>query len=105
MSDTFKLFSWNVNGIRAVMRKNELLPFIEREKPDVLCIQELKGTKEQAKLELPEGYNEFWYPADKPGYSGTALFTKLTPLQVIDGFPEAIIKKYGVTGDTFGDPN
>jgi len=100
-----KLYSWNVNGIRAVMRKDTLLPFIEQEQPDVLCIQELKGTKEQAKLELPKEYSEFWYPADKPGYSGTAIFTKLKPLQVVDGFPENIIKKYSVTGDTFGDPN
>lgn len=100
-----KLYSWNVNGIRAVIRKNELLPFIEREQPDVLCLQELKGTKEQAALQLPPEYNEFWYPADKPGYSGTAIFSKLKPLQVVNGFPEDIIKQYGVTGDTFGDPN
>lgn len=100
-----KLYSWNVNGIRAVMRKNELLPFIEREQPDILCIQELKGTKEQAALELPKNYNEFWYPADKAGYSGTALFSKLKPLQVVNGFPQEIIKQYKVTGDTFGDPN
>jgi exodeoxyribonuclease III len=103
-----KLFSWNVNGIRAVQRKNELLPFIEREQPDVLCIQELKGSKDQAVKEgfqLPQDYSEFWYPADKPGYSGTAIFSKLKPLQVVNGFPEDIIKEYGVTGDTFGDPN
>ena len=100
-----KIYSWNVNGIRAVLRKDAFLPFIKQEQPDILCIQELKGTKEQAALELPEGYNEFWYPAEKPGYSGTAMFTKLKPLQVVDGFPEDIIKRYGVTGDTFGDPN
>jgi len=100
-----KIYSWNVNGIRAVLRKDAFLPFIKQEQPDILCIQELKGTKEQAALELPEGYNEFWYPAEKPGYSGTAMFSKLKPIQVIDGFPEDIIKKYGVTGDTFGDPN
>jgi exodeoxyribonuclease-3 len=100
-----KIYSWNVNGIRAVIRKNELLPFIEREQPDILCIQELKGTQEQAALKLPEGYSEFWYPADKPGYSGTAIFTKLKPLQVVNGFPQEIIDKYSVTGDTFGDPN
>jgi exodeoxyribonuclease-3 len=105
MGIMLKIYSWNVNGIRAVMRKNELLPFIEREQPDILCIQELKGTKEQALLELPTGYNEFWYPADKPGYSGTAIFSKPKPLQVVNGFPEDIIEKYGVTGDTFGDPN
>lgn len=100
-----KIYSWNVNGIRAVIRKNEILPFITKEQPDILCIQELKGNQEQAKLELPKEYNEFWYPADKPGYSGTAIFSKLKPLQVINGFPEEIIAKYKVTGDTFGDPN
>jgi exodeoxyribonuclease-3 len=103
-----KLYSWNVNGIRAVLRKNEFLPFIEKEQPDAVCIQELKGSNEQAVKEgfkLPEGYHEFWYPADKPGYSGTAIFSKLQPLQVVNGFPEDIIKQYGVTGDTFGDPN
>ncbi len=103
-----KIYSWNVNGIRAVLRKNEIIPFLEREQPDVLCIQELKGSKEQAEKEgfkLPEGYNEFWYPADKPGYSGTAIFSKLKPLQVVNGFPQDIIDEYKVTGDTFGDPN
>jgi exodeoxyribonuclease III len=102
---SIKIFSWNVNGIRAVIRKNEIVPFIEKEQPDVLCIQETKGTQAQAALELPEGYSEFWYPAEKAGYSGTAMFTKLTPLQVINGFPQDIIKDYAVTGDTFGDPN
>jgi len=103
-----KIYSWNVNGIRAVLRKNELVPFIEREQPDILCVQETKGTPEQAHkqgFDLPEGYSEFWYPAEKPGYSGTAIFTKLTPLSVTDGFPQDIIDEFGVTGDTFGDPN
>jgi exodeoxyribonuclease-3 len=104
-TDMIKLFSWNVNGIRAVMRKNELLPFIEKEQPDAICLQELKGTEEQAKLELPEDYTEFWYPAEKAGYSGTAIFTKLKPLQAINGFPHSIIEEYKVPGDTFGDPN
>lgn len=100
-----KLYSWNVNGIRAVLRKDVFLPFIAQEQPDVLCIQETKGTPEQAKLTLPEGYNEFWYPAEKAGYSGTAIFTKLEPLQVVNGFPQDIIDQYKVTGDTYGDPN
>lgn len=103
-----KLYSWNVNGIRAVVRKNELIPFIEREQPDVLCVQETKGTQEQAGKEglvLPDGYSEFWYPAEKAGYSGTAMFTRLQPLSTLSGFPQDIIDRYGVTGDTFGDPN
>ena len=100
-----KIYSWNVNGIRAVIRKNELLPFLDKESPDILCIQELKGTQEQAKLELPKEYNQFWYPAEKPGYSGTAIFSKLKPLQVVNGYPQEIIKQCNVEGDTFGDPN
>lgn len=100
-----KLYSWNVNGIRAVLRKNEFLPFIEREQPDVLCIQETKGTREQAAMEVPAGYTEFWYPAVRPGYSGTAMFSKIAPIAVTNGFPQDIIDKYKVTGDTFGNPN
>jgi len=99
-----KIYSWNVNGIRAVLKKNALQPFLDAEQPDILCLQETKARQEQVELELP-GYRQFWYSADKPGYSGTALFTKEEPLQVVDGFPEDIIEQYGVTGDTFGDPN
>ncbi len=100
-----KLYSWNVNGIRAVIRKNELLPFIEKEQPDIVGLQETKATQGQAALSLPKEYSEFWYSADKPGYSGTALFSKIAPLKIINGLPEDIIKQYKVTGDTFGDPN
>ncbi|HET6924774.1 MAG TPA: exodeoxyribonuclease III [Candidatus Saccharimonadales bacterium] len=99
-----KLYSWNVNGIRAVLRKDALLPFIKKEQPDVLCLQETKAKDHQVELELP-GYEQFWYSAEKPGYSGTAIFSKTKPLRVIDGFPQDIIKKFGVTGDTYGDPN
>jgi exodeoxyribonuclease-3 len=103
-----KLYSWNVNGIRAVVRKGLWQPFIEQEQPDILCIQEIKGNRDQAVKEgftMPAEYEEFWYPADKPGYSGTAIFSKVKPLQTVSGFPEDIIKQFGVTGDTFGDPN
>ena len=99
-----KLYSWNVNGIRAVIKKNALQPFLDKEQPDVLCLQETKAKQEQVELALP-GYHQFWYSADKAGYSGTAIFSKIKPLHVVNGFPEHIIKKYGVTGDTFGDPN
>jgi exodeoxyribonuclease-3 len=99
-----KIYSWNVNGIRAVLRKDALQPFLDKEQPDILCLQETKAKQEQVEFELP-GYNQFWYSADKPGYSGTAIFTREKPLQVIDGYPEDIIRKYGVTGDIFGDPN
>ncbi len=99
-----KIYSWNVNGIRAVLKKNALQPFLDTEQPDILCLQETKAKQEQVELELP-GYQQFWYSADKPGYSGTAIFSKQKPLQIVDGFPEDIIEQYGVTGDTFGDPN
>lgn len=99
-----KIYSWNVNGIRAVVRKELFEPFIADEQPDILCLQETKARSDQIELELPD-YTQFWYSADKPGYSGTAIFTKIPPLQVIDGFPEDIIKRFDVSGDIYGDPN
>jgi len=99
-----KIYSWNVNGIRAVVKKNALQPFLDAEQPDILCLQEVKAREEQAELDL-DGYRAFWYAADKPGYSGTAILSKIPPLQVVNGYPQDIIKRYGVTGDTFGDPN
>jgi len=99
-----KIYSWNVNGIRAVQKKNALQPFLDAEQPDILCLQEVKATEEQAALDL-DGYRAIWYASERPGYSGTAILTKVEPLQTVSGFPEDIIKQYGVTGDTFGDPN
>ena len=99
-----KIYSWNVNGIRAVLRKNGFVPFIEKEKPDILCLQETKAQRGQAEIDLPE-YEEFWNSAEKKGYSGTAIFTKVKPLNVVNGFPPEIIKKFNVTGDVYGDPN
>jgi exodeoxyribonuclease III len=99
-----KIYSWNVNGIRAVVRKGAFQEFIAKEQPDIVCLQETKAKQEQAEVALPD-YEEFWYPADKPGYSGTAIFSKVKPLQTINGFPKNIIQKFSVTGDTYGDPN
>lgn len=99
-----KIYSWNVNGIRAVIKKGLFLSFIQSEQPDVVCLQETKAKPEQIDLQL-DGYEQFFYSAEKPGYSGTAILTKIKPLQVINGFPEAIIKKYKVSGDLYGDPN
>jgi exodeoxyribonuclease-3 len=99
-----KIYSWNVNGIRAVIRKDLFIPFIEREQPDILCLQETKAKQGQAEIDLPQ-YREFWYSADKAGYSGTAIFSKQQPLQAINGLPRDIIDQYKVTGDTYGDPN
>ena len=66
-----KIFSWNVNGLRAVLRKNALQNFISEYQPDILCLQEIKAKPEQVDLNIP-GYKVFWNPAKKPGYSGTA---------------------------------
>jgi exodeoxyribonuclease-3 len=99
-----RLYSWNVNGIRAVIKKNALEPVLTKEQPDILCLQEVKATEVQAALALKD-YRIIWYAAEKPGYSGTVILTKVEPLQTIDGFPKDIIEKYGVTGDAYGDPN
>jgi exodeoxyribonuclease-3 len=100
-----KLYSWNVNGIRAVMKKGLWEPFLQQEQPDILMLQEIKAKPEQIEDIPLHGYTAFWYSAEKPGYSGTALLSKLKPLQVINGFPQDIIDKYQVSGDTYGDPN
>ncbi len=99
-----KIYSWNVNGIRAVIRKNALQGFMAKHKPDILCLQETKAKQGQAEIDFP-GYEEYWASAEKPGYSGTAIFTKIKPIKVINGLPEDIIAKYKVHGDVYGDPN
>ena len=99
-----RIYSWNVNGIRAVLKKGTWQPFIDEHQPDILLLQEIKAKPEQIDIDI-DGYDVFWYSADKPGYSGTGILTKLPPRQVINGFPQDIIKQYGVTGDTYGDPN
>lgn len=96
-----KIFSWNVNGIRAVHTKGDFGRFIEKYNPDILCIQETKAKREQSEVDLPE-YDEYWCSAEKKGYSGTAIFTKIAPLNVILGIPSEIAKKYALT-DTYGD--
>lgn len=99
-----KIYSWNVNGIRAVVKKNLWQPFLDKEQPDILCLQETKAKPEQIEFELGD-YTAFYYSAEKPGYSGTAILSKTPPLQVINGFPQDIIDKYNFTGDVYGDPN
>jgi len=99
-----KLYSWNVNGIRAVWNKGAFQQFIKDHDPDVLCLQETKAQPEQSPVDI-EGYHEFWFSAEKKGYSGTAIFSKTKPQAVINGFPDDIIKRFKVTGDVYGDPN
>lgn len=96
-----KIYSWNVNGIRAVHKKGLLEPFLERHQPDILCLQETKANHEQVEIDFPE-YEEFWFSADKKGYSGTAIFTKASPEDVLYGLPQHIIEQYTLE-DTYGD--
>ncbi len=99
-----KIVSWNVNGLRAVHRKGLFLPFVEKYKPDIVCLQEIKSQKHQNEIDLKE-YKEYWNPAQKAGYSGTAIFCKETPTSVSFGFPEAVLAKYRLSEDSYGDPN
>jgi len=100
---SMRLVSWNVNGIRAVHKKGEFIPFVKKLAPDIICLQETKAAQGQAEIDLPD-YTEYWNSAEKKGYSGTAIFTKLKPLAVINGFPQTILEKYDLK-DTYGDPN
>jgi exodeoxyribonuclease III len=93
-----KLYSWNVNGIRAVIRKDEFKPFVDKHQPDILCLQETKAQQGQAEIDLP-GYEEYWNSAHKAGYSGTAIFTKVKPISVTNGFPDDLAKKYNLIDD------
>ena len=99
-----KLYSWNVNGIRAVINKGAFQKFMAEHQPDILCLQETKAQQGQAVIDL-EGYEEYWNSAEKKGYSGTAIFTKVKPLTVVNGFADAIAEKYGLSDDGYGDPN
>lgn len=78
-----KYISWNVNGIRACLTKG-FMDFFNKEAPDVIGLQEIKLSEGQLSLELP-GYHQYWYYAEKKGYSGTAVFTKVEPISVSYG--------------------
>ncbi|MDO4978575.1 MAG: exodeoxyribonuclease III [Candidatus Saccharibacteria bacterium] len=102
-----KLYSWNVNGLRAVLRKGALQEFMEDEQPDILCVQETKAKRDQVEVDLPD-YVEYWNSAERAGYSGTAIFVKngLEVLNVANDLPERIAKKYNLDEkDAYGAPN
>ena len=73
-----KLISWNVNGIRAAIKKG-FLDFLEEHNPDVICLQETKAMPEQVDIVLDEYPYKYWNSAHKKGYSGTAIFSKIKP--------------------------
>jgi exodeoxyribonuclease-3 len=88
-----KIYSWNVNGIRAVLKRGQLLPLLEIHQPDILCLQETKAERDQLEIDLPQ-YHEYWNSAVKKGYSGTAIFSKREPERVINGFPDGFARRY-----------
>ncbi|MEN9733165.1 MAG: hypothetical protein RLZ45_1160 [Verrucomicrobiota bacterium] len=79
-----KLISWNVNGLRAVLKKT-LLTYLEEESPDILCLQETKCAPGDVAPVWPSRYEAFWNSAEKKGYSGTAILSRHRPLQVTLG--------------------
>ena len=79
-----KLVSWNVNGLRAVLRKN-FLDYLAEEDPDILCLQETKAGPNDVEQLWPVIYTTYWNVAQKKGYAGTAIFTKRRPMDVTCG--------------------
>jgi len=99
-----KLASWNVNGLRAVLKKDALGPFLDAEAPDLVFLQEIKSTEADVKLDLP-GWTVVWNSAEKKGYSGTALLSRRPPVSVRRGFSAEVRAAFPMEGDPFGDPN
>lgn len=97
-----QLYSWNINGIRSAVNKGLLQKFINEHQPDVLCLQETKAIKGQAQIDLSD-YEEYWNSAERKGYSGTAIFSKIKPLKVFNGFHPAL-KNIPDMKDEFGNP-
>ena len=89
-----KFISWNVNGIRAVIKKG-FYDFINEYNPDIICLQETKAHKEQVDLQLDNYPYQYWNSAIKKGYSSTAIFSKIKP---VDVFNDMNIKKHDSEG-------
>ncbi|MBR9833397.1 exodeoxyribonuclease III [bacterium] len=91
-----RIISYNVNGIRAAMKKG-LVEWMQAAQPDILCLQETKAQKDQVEMDQIEelGYETYWFSAEKKGYSGVAIFTKETPLHVEYGMG---VEKYDFEG-------
>ena len=83
-TNNIKLISWNVNGIRAVIKKG-FEQFILDQDPDIICLQETKAMEDQVEEILTNYQYKYWNSADKKGYSGTAVFSKIYPETVTNG--------------------
>ena len=91
-----KLISWNVNGVRAVVKKG-FLDWLDQAQPDVLCLQETKAHVDQLTAEIltDHGYHTYWHSGERRGYSGVATFCKEEPLYVQEGLG---IERYDAEG-------
>lgn len=89
-----KLISWNLNGLRAGLRKN-FLDYLDSERPDLLCLQETKCGPDHVEQLWPASYTTFWNTAEKKGYSGTAIFTKTRPLRITPGIGAEVHDREG----------
>lgn len=99
-----KLYSWNVNGIRSVLRKGTFQQFMAEHQPDIVCLQETKAERGQVEIDLP-GYHEYWHSAVRKGYSGTAIFTRVEPLAVVNGFPAEFTERFNFADELARDAN
>jgi exodeoxyribonuclease-3 len=84
----FRLASWNVNGIRAILKRGSLQAFVDQLEPDILALQETKVDNAQTPFDVLDYPFQYWHGADKKGYSGTALLSRIEPLAVRYDFPE-----------------
>lgn len=87
------IISWNVAGLRACYKKG-LEEFFKNEQPDIFCMQETKVLENENPLHI-EGYNEYLYPAEKKGYSGTMIYSKIKPLNIKYGIDIEVFDKEG----------
>lgn len=96
MKKTVTMYSWNVNGIRAAEKKG-LLDWIAKEKPDIVCLQETKAQPGQLSDALlhPLGYESYWSSAQRKGYSGTAIYTRVSPILSMTTFGEGLLDEEG----------
>ena len=98
-----RIYSWNVNGIRAVLKKGDLDKFLAYENPDILCLQETKANRNQVEVDFGD-YVEYWNSAERPGYAGTAIFVR-NGIKVLNEYHD--FEKYQdltIEKDVFGDP-
>lgn len=98
-----QIFSWNVNGIRAGLKKGTFLNFIHGYQPDILCLQETKANPNQVEVDLPE-YTEYWNSAKRAGYSGTAIFSKTPALNYRNTFDSELAENPDWHNDQYGCP-